>query len=700
MVKHRQYTRACIALGLVITAFGLLLVGFSSGTAGEQSVQRQQSQTAGAPTDIKPAPKPSSRSRYAPYWYFDDNTDSFLEVRSHFGKSAIALLPTAVTPSGELKLHPITVPPFATVRVALKSQLRELQIKVPSPGREPRHWGDGSRSNSAWGGLRLELMSPPEATAEDFNGWILVENPSEKLGSMSMLENPGDAIATNLEGLWWTPYVDTQVYFALQNTTESPLAVRLILSDEKGNQIGTSDFKIDKLGMRLVSVREVLGAQPLPQIGSASFSTPAKPGAIVIRGRLLQEKMRFSASWKLQETQKLTNIRAGPGTELHAPAAYFGKLNQLTHRGEAYLYPHLILKNVSESNATVMGVAYGKDKEGNPAELKIEPMTILPNNTVHIDLQDKRKKDRSILADGAAGVRLSHDGGPTDVVAELLSIDETGQVVFYDDVRNLYYRGAKQSAISFNLEDENRSFLIIKNTTDKPRKPSIFLYYNDGRDHYEANLKDIPPQQVEIVDFRHLRDTKIPDLRGHILPPDLKFGGSIIFSEPGAFVVSDPTFMYGSRPTPAGDPPDDEPYFAPSCVRVVGGPPPCFTKECCNGQMQQALSSCIFKLYREECESCAADARDECLSCSTGLPGPDRCGFTYDVFVDTHCTILPPKPQPPPGPYHCDEVGLYRCFRNCESSPRDPGCNLRCCRQRCIGQWCVGITIFPGSVTP
>jgi hypothetical protein len=218
----------------------------------------------------------------------------------------------------------------------------------------------------------------------------------------------------------------------------------------------------------------------------------------------------------------------------------------------------------------VIGAAYGKDKDGKPAELKIEPITLFPNHTVHIDLQDRREKDKSILADGAAGVRLSHGGGPTDVVTELLSIDEAGQVVFYDDVRShFFYVATVQSAISFNLQDENRSFLIIKNTTDEPRKPRIILNYNDGIDYYEVNLKDIPPQQTEIIDFRHLRDAKIPDVSGHILPADLKFGGSLIFSEPGAFVISDPTFIYGSRPAPAGDPADNEPFFLPSCARSV-----------------------------------------------------------------------------------------------------------------------------------
>ena len=54
MIRHGQYARACIALGLLITALGLLIVGFSAGSAGEQSAQHGRSLTAGDPTEIKP----------------------------------------------------------------------------------------------------------------------------------------------------------------------------------------------------------------------------------------------------------------------------------------------------------------------------------------------------------------------------------------------------------------------------------------------------------------------------------------------------------------------------------------------------------------------------------------------------------------------------------------------------------------------
>jgi hypothetical protein len=597
------------------------------------------------------AKKIEGRSRYAPYWYVDDATDSFLELKSHFQKSSISLLPTLTLLDGQrVKVGPVTVPPLATVRVSLKQQLFASQVSFPRSSARTKssdrtnRWGDGSRPNSLVGAIQLDVISPQAATANDFNGWIRIENHVERLGALSMLENPSSAIGTTLEGLWWAPYPETQVYFALQNTTQSQITVQLTLADEKGRQIKTTSLEVAKLGARLINVRELLSKQLLPQVGSASFGTSAKPGAIVARGRLLQEQMRFSASWKLQEAKTFTEGPANTQSELHAPAAYFGKLNRLSHRGEAYLHPHLLLKNVSKRQIAVIGVVYGKDQKGLPTKLNIQPLTLGPNDTVHVDLEQARQKSQSTLGDGPAGLQLSYAGAPTDIVAELLSVDTTGQVVFYDDIRSRFLHQATiQSAISFDLSNDNQSFLIIKNTTNEPRKVDIRLDYNEGKDHYDIAMSEIPAQQNAIVDIQDLRDSRVPDVNGRILPPNVTFGGSVIFSEPGAFVISDPTLVYGHTNAAGQDPPDGTPFFLPSCGRDLSlsdeRPPP--RNQCCEWESVPAA--------RQTCEYIDYVCTQRGIGCNVRKPRltpsnvRDCCpGAACSIFLD-----ICPSPPPP-----------------------------------------------------
>ena len=70
---------------------------------------------------------------------------------------------------------------------------------------------------------------------------------------------------------------------------------------------------------------------------------------------------------------------------------------------------------------------------------------------------------KSNLGDGIAGLRLVHSGCPSDVVVELINIEENGRVARYNAVRNVaFHLAATQIAVSFNLESGNQSFLFLK----------------------------------------------------------------------------------------------------------------------------------------------------------------------------------------------------------------------------------------------
>ena len=163
---------------------------------------------------------------------------------------------------------------------------------------------------------------------------------------------------------------------------------------------------------------------------------------------------------------------------------------------------------------------------------------------LELDLGKERKESESRIADGVAGLRLSHDGGATDVVAEVINVDSTGNFSLYDRVENLFFHTTPgQLAISFNLEAGHRSYLLLKNTTNRSAKVRVLLDYEGGNRPYDVLLENIPRQQMKIVDIQQLRDAGVPDRNGQKLPKNLSFGGARIFSEPGAIVASDPTCL-------------------------------------------------------------------------------------------------------------------------------------------------------------
>jgi len=536
---------------------------------------------------------PQERSAYAPYWYIDKSTDSYVEIKNHLN-APLSLSPVlTLMTDHSVKLRVITVPPFSTARVSLRSQPELRKLRSSAVGKAAR-WGDGSRSGSQLGGAKLTPIHPKGAAATAFSAWVLVEDPDERLGTVSLFEVPAEAINTVLAGLWWLPYPDTQAYYALQNTSSIAVNVGIELVAE-GKSIRTASLRLPAFGMRLINVRELLQNQNAPPVGGIRITYKSEggrrtlPGQVVGRGRLFEERIGFSASLMLHEY--LGNPPSDGVSELHAPAAYFGKLAALSGRSKAYLHPHLLLWNTRPYDIIFNPIVYGRTKNGKAVEWRMPSVFLKTASPVEIDLEKQRQAASIELEDGPAGLRMLHTGSPTDVVAELINVDEEGKVVFYDAVRSTpYLHGpATQAAISFNLLDRNQSFLILKNVSDFPQPITIFLDYADGKGHYELKPELVAPQQDRIIDIRSLRDKQISGKNGVTLPRELGNGGSFLLSEPGAFVVSDPTFIYTTPkpsvgnldPEPDPDGPDDlfdRPFFLPSCART--GPPDCQPPRC------------------------------------------------------------------------------------------------------------------------
>ena len=485
-------------------------------------------------------------SAYAPYWYIDYATDSFIEVKNHLS-SPLSILPILTLITGKsIKLDLVQVAPLSTKRVSLKSQA-ELKFRAETGS---GLWGDGSRPNSLIGNAQLIPISPKRATSRDFSAWILIDNPAERLGSVSLFEIPGDGEKNILEGLWWLPYPDTQVYFALQNTFRVGVELKIELFSN-GQIIRSSAVELGDSGFRLVNINNLLKPNKPPELGGVRFTYRSKqgqtfPGQIMGRGRLFQEKLGFSTFFMLHES--VTNLPNDVVSELQAPAAYFGRLDKLLDKSKAYLHPHLIMRNIADHKVYVQATIHGRDINNKPTELRLKSLLLSPQSTMHVDLEEQRRGNKSNLTDGIAGLRLTHDGAVHDVIAELFNMDEGGKVVYYDAIRNLpSYHPEMHAAISFNLAARNRSFIILKNASDEPQKANVVLDYNDGKRQYTVKLPEIPPQQVEIVDIRRLRDAQIRDENGQVLPPDIEFGGTVVINEPGGIVVSDPTFFGGDE---------------------------------------------------------------------------------------------------------------------------------------------------------
>jgi hypothetical protein len=544
-------------------------------------------------------------------------------VKNHLS-TPLTVVPVLTLGSGEsIKLSPLTIAPFATKSLSLKSQPPLSTLGKTGAGR----WGDGSRSNSFIGNARLIPVDPVGSTPNDFSAWILVKSPTERLGVVSMFEKPINALSTVRQGLWWLPYPDAQAYYAVQNTSSTSLDVEMQLyADSKLAK--QRSLKLGPFAFQLIDVAKELGLPKAPKLGGVRFAYKgSRHGQVTCKGLLVQERHGFSVSYMLHES--LSGYFPHKAvSELQSPAAYFGKLAKLSGRSNTYVHPHLLLRNASTRRIVVNATVYGRDVSGHYTQWRLKPVTLESQSIKHVDLEAQRQKAQSTLADGVAGLRLTYKGGSTDLVADMFNVDTTGDFVLYDDVRNMSsYHSSGQVAISFDLSGTNQTYIIVKNVTDKVQQPDVFLYYDDGAGLYWVRLPEIPAQQVEIVDIRHLRDAHVPDLQGQELPANAEFGGALVLSESGAVVASDPTFDYSTATLPGDlrgpEGPDDQDR--------PRSPHSCMDPENVTDRWRYV---CRYVTGMAAADVCSFHCEGHCRT----RPQPDYCTTTHDNINDCHYT--------------------------------------------------------------
>lgn len=506
-------------------------------------------------------PKPSSDRRgwsaFSQYWYVDDETDSVIEVKNH-RSSPLVLVPGLSLPGGErLETTPVSLRPFESRRLSLRRELdsrRELLAEEQVAPFSAR-WGNGCRSGSLLGSADLSPVYPADAARDHFSAWVVIEDATEGIGLVYPFKAASSSGGARLVGLWWRPYPDVLVCYALQNSAPEDVRVEATVLNHTGEVLGTTAVDIPPLGFHLLDLTSWI-SQEDGNVGAVGLSCRDAGDGLLARGMVIDEKRGLSASL---ESHRPSDGEAGGyngQTLLQVPTLLFGDLKvmlpslaSLLAPDTVAVRPHLLLRNQTGEALEVRAALVPANREGTGRSITLPSIPLAPREARHLDLMTVVRANCPEVEDVVAALTLGHDGTPFDIVAELINVDETGDFCLYERVVNLHgYQPPALAAISCSLEAKRRTFLVVTNVTDRPEQARLLIDYQEGEQCYEHCLT-VPAGGIEIVDLASLRDSRLPDVMRSTLPSDLTFGGCFISARtPGALVAGDPTFVFGSMP--------------------------------------------------------------------------------------------------------------------------------------------------------
>ncbi|MCI0540563.1 MAG: hypothetical protein L0Z50_35635 [Verrucomicrobiales bacterium] len=285
----------------------------------------------------------------------------------------------------------------------------------------------------------------------------------------------------------------------LTNTTDSALRTSVNITSIDGGTIKSFAVPLGPHHSRSINLRDIL-AREHDSLGGVSVEHNGRPGAVLAEGFVTVASKGFSSNMRFHDPATFG------GNALHGTGVY------LPAEGSSF-HGYLLLRNLSSEPLTATPMLRDGDQE-----IPLGQLTVESGASKKVAVTD-----RTIGADGqGTAVEVSYAGTPGSLIGHWISVDETGNMVVETPLRNPGPRTAGSGSHPFKLTDDFESVLFVKNTGTEPSSFVGVIFHRDEK--YMIGAVGLGPGQTVAIDVRKLRDQRIPDAFGKLLPLDLESG--------------------------------------------------------------------------------------------------------------------------------------------------------------------------------
>ena len=498
---------------------------------------------------------------FVPYFAFDPDTVAHLDLANRAPEAITVHLTALVAGRHPVDLGAVELPAEQVVRVPIHDRLR-----AEGAGRVAQ--GTLLREGAVWGALLVD------GDTDRFSAWLLMENRRKSLSLNTMMVRRGQG-ATAAFAQWWRPTPATVVDVVAQNVGDLPTSVQ-VRARVDGTTFATRSRSLasgESARFSLDALMEEWGLARLPDAGMLELRA-ADGGMIAARTYAYDAEVGFSSPLMTHD------VAARMGFELQTPGVPLGTVAEAAGFAPGTTFhPMLLVSNTSEAAVKADIHLQGElfpdaEPEYRPIEspgandargdflalLEQQSFEVLPAKTwgevfaVSADLDPGETRVVDLLelaADlalevGEIGVRVDARGSsrPGAVVADLISVDQTLTYSFYDPMFDTAIPRTSRTEVSFELTGSKTAHLLFKNASlEENAGAQVRIHYTapSGEPGTYDLFRRLAPMELWRIDIEHLRDARIPDPAGRLLPADLTYGFATAATSPSV-LGANPTF--------------------------------------------------------------------------------------------------------------------------------------------------------------
>lgn len=470
-----------------------------------------------------------------PYFYCDGSTSATLELANLSTKEQRVTPIVMIEGKFEHQLEPAVVGGLETVQVPLDGVLlgkHNAGEKITFNGR----WGDGSRSNSLWGSVRLVTDGPSTV-----GSWVLSTDSEESL-SIAGVEQRHSSASKQLQSLWWRPTDATEVYFVLTNVGK--VATSIMVEVMYNGWDGNANPNVIELASGQSQLIDLNGLSNSSGYSSGAVRFTSNDAAILgttiavdeEHGYTLPLLMRAENDWADSRQARLDTVSMPIG-----PVDADSGFPAGTH-----FEPYIILANVTDKSIAVTPTIWLTDGRS----LSLNEINVNSGATEELNIFEATADIMNWPANAKIAMTLRHDGRPSDLHADGIVVS-AGVQPYWFSAYAPFFDGQAQDTFemspSFNLTGERQSAIAVRNTTETEQSYRYVINYSDengeSRSYISSDIK-VTPNGQSMADIRKLRDNQIPDVNGKTLPLTIEFGHYVMFKhgDPQGLIYGNPNW--------------------------------------------------------------------------------------------------------------------------------------------------------------
>lgn len=342
---------------------------------------------------------------------------------------------------------------------------------------------------------------------------IYLVDEEHSLSFEEKLAELGKFDSRRLEAVWAMPSRETEVEFAISNTSAAPVSVTARLTRTPHHTGEAQTFDLQPHQTRLLNLRQDFAAGEHAARSEAialSLEHAGAKEALIARAFISERDRGYS------NLAQFSNPTLGKSKALHGAGLRLGTIG-----GEG-LVPVVAVRNTSNQTATLTARVPYTRTDGTDGVV-ILPRTRLKGNTV--GLLDMSLVERESHAESiqVAGLEIDYDTPAGSLVVAAHTESQSGNQVFRLPLWDVLAQRSPTGGYPWRLEATSTTKAYIKNVTGRKQDYVAFLLYENGS-RYMIGIKTVQPHQTIELDVRALRDNQVPDETGVTIPLNVSSG--------------------------------------------------------------------------------------------------------------------------------------------------------------------------------